>query len=129
MNEKSRGTPLINHLLLILMGAMLVYLVVSFARQVSISYQRSQELHRIEQEIDVAVEEYARLQEHLAFIRSPEALERWGRRHGLIRPNEVLVVLVGGQAQSPSTAQLATEEGKGLDSPRDAWWELFFRTR
>lgn len=129
MTDKVRSTPLINQLLLILMVIMLVYLVVSFARQVGISYQRSEELDRIEQEIDAATEEYARLQQRLDYVRSPEALERWARRHGWTKPNEVLVVPVGGQAESPSAAQAPAETRNKLDSPRNAWWDLFFGTR
>lgn len=129
MTDKARGTPLINQLLLLLMGVMLVYLVVSFARQVGISYQRSEDLHRLEQEIAVAVDEYDRLQEHLAYVRSEEAFERRYRQYGLVKPNEVLVVPVGGPTESTSAAQLASEEGKDLDSSLDAWWDLFFGTR
>ena len=129
MTDKVRNTPLINHLLLILMAIMLVYLVVSFARQVSISYQRSEELHRIEEEIGVAKEEYVRLQEHLSYVKSTEALEIWGRRHGWTKPNEVLVVPVGGRTESSSAVPDALEESKEWDSSRDAWWDLFFGTR
>jgi hypothetical protein len=129
MTDKARGTPLFNHLLLILMGVVLVYLVVSFARQVSVSHQRSEELHRIEEDIALARDEYARLQEHLAFVRSMEALEKWGRQQGLIRSGEVLVVPVGGQAQLPPAVKGATEAGKVPESPREAWWDLFFRPR
>jgi hypothetical protein len=128
MTDKARGTPLINHLLLILMGVMLVYLVVSFARQVSVGYQRSEELRRVEQEIDAAADEYSRLQALLVSVRSKNALDNWGRRHAMIRQNEVLVVPVGGQSQSPS-AELASEKGEDVESPHDAWWDLFFRAR
>jgi len=128
-DEKIRRTPLISQLLLVLMGAMLVFLVVSFARQVTISHQQSAVLNRIEEKIRVAMAEKGQLDEYLAYVWSPEALERWARQHGWTRPDETLVVPVGVGTEGPPPEQAISEEGRKPDSPQGEWWDLFFRSQ
>jgi len=128
-DEKIRRTPFVNQLLLIVMGAMLVYLVVSFARQVTISHQESAELSRVNDEIHQVVVAKAQLEEYAEYIRSSEGLERWARQQGWTRPNEVKVVAVGGRTEEPPRKQEIVENGKKADSPQGAWWDLFFSTQ
>jgi len=128
-DEKIRRTPLISQLLLILMGAMLAFLVVNFARQVTISHQQSAELNRVEEKVRIAVAEKAQLDEYLAYVWSLEALERWARQHGWTKPNEKRVVPVGVGTAGPPPEQEILEEGRKADSPQGEWWDLFFRIR
>ena len=81
-NEKTRRTPLMNQLLLLLMGAMLVYLVVSFARQVTISHQQTAELNRLDEMLRISSAEKIQLEEHLDYVWSNEALDWFGRLFG-----------------------------------------------
>ena len=131
-NEKTRRTPLMNQLLLILMGAMLVYLVVSFAHQVTISHQQTAELNRIEEKLRIASAEKAQLEAYLEYIWSSEALDYFGRLFGWTRPGEYLVVPFGLQTEVPPPEQVLEKEGleavNAPRSPRDAWQELFFNT-
>jgi hypothetical protein len=128
-DEKIRRPPLISQLLLILMGAMLVFLVVSFAGQVTISHQQSAKLNRVEDKIRIAVAEKAQLDKYLAYVWSLEAVERWARQHGWTKPNERLVVPVGVGTEGPPPEQEILEEARKPDSPQGEWWDLFFRIR
>jgi cell division protein FtsL len=128
MTNKAHNTPLINHILLILMGAMLLFLMVGFARQVGASHQRHQELAQIEQQISLAAEEQVELQKQLDFATSPEALELYARQLGQTRSNEVLVVPFGTGSESSTARDEALDKSDSPDSSRDAWWELFFGT-
>ncbi len=128
-DEKSRRTPFINQFLLILMGAMLVYLVVSFARQITTGHQRTAELNRVNDRIRVAAARKAQLEEYSETVLSPDALDKWARRYGLTKPNEVLVITFGAGTKELAPEQDILEERRKPDSPQGAWWDLFFRAR
>jgi cell division protein FtsL len=126
---KARRLLPLNHILLVLMAVLILYLVVDFARQVGVSYQRREELKQIEQSIDNAQARMEDLQGQLAYATSPAAAEQWARRDGLTRPNEVLVVFVGPAASSAPVGEKKTQDSTRFNSVRDAWWDLFFGTR
>ena len=128
-DEKSRRTPLINQILLILMGAMLVYLVVSFTRQVTTGHQRTAELNRVREKIHIAAARKAQLDQYSEYVLSPEAADKWARRHGLTKPNEVLVVAFGAGTKELPPEQQILEDGRKPDTPQGAWWDLFFKAR
>ena len=128
-NEKTRRTPLMNQLLLLLMGAMLVYLVVSFARQVTISHQQKAELNRLEERIRISAAEKIQLEEYLDYVWSSEALDWFGRLFGWGRPDEQIVVPVGLEAETLPAETETLEDGRSPGSPQDAWQELFFATQ
>lgn len=125
--DRMRRTPFVGRLLLILMGAMLVFLVVSFARQIATSQQQTVKLNQVEEKIRIATTERAQLEEYLNWVVSLEALERWARQHGWARPDERLVVPYGVGAEASSPEQKILEEEERADSPQSAWWDLFFK--
>jgi hypothetical protein len=128
-NEKTRRTPLMNQLLLLLMGAMLVYLVVSFARQVTISHHQTADLNHLEEQIRIASAEKIQLEEYRDYVWSIEALEWFGRQFGWSRPDEQIVVPYGLEAGAAAPEAETLEDGAEPGSPQDAWLELFFATQ
>jgi hypothetical protein len=128
-NEKSRRTPLMNQMLLVLMVAMLIYLVVSFAHQVTISHQQTAELNQLEEKIRISATERAQLEGYLEYLWSSEALDLFGRLFGWTRPDEQLVVPFGMEAEVPPPEPRSLEDVNALGSPQDAWQELFFNTQ
>ena len=128
-DRKIRSTPLFNQFLLILMGIALLYLAISFVRQVGVSYQRREELESMRKQSLLAKEETAELQRRLDYVQSDSAVEEWAREVGWARPDEVLLVPVWAQAEGSAEPQAAPGQEAAPASPRDAWWELFFETR
>lgn len=126
MTVKARRLLPFSHILLILMGILVLYLVVDFGRQVGLSHQRREELRQIEKRIEAANAETAELKRRLEFASSPQAAEAWARRNGLTRDDEVLVVFLGSLEDSSPAEEQELEAGMVQDSPRDAWWDLFF---
>jgi cell division protein FtsL len=79
-HEKTRSTSLINRLLLLLMVVMLLYLMASFARQVTVSREQQKELDRLEQQVEAELAEREQLEAALAHAYSDEAVEEWVRK-------------------------------------------------
>jgi Tfp pilus assembly protein PilX len=125
--DKARRAPLINQLLLLIMVAMLVYLVVGFARQVNSSNQQRAELNQVEERIRAAAAEKAVAEERLRYVLSEEALEFRERQNGRTKPNEAMIILVGTTADEPLPEGQSLELESGAASPQEAWWDLFFR--
>ena len=128
-DDKMRRTPFMNQLLLIIMGAMLVFLVVSFARQIATSQQQATELKRVEEKIRISAAEKAQLEEYLDWVGSSEALELWARQHGWTRPGERLVVPVGVGAEASPPEQESLAEEEKASAPQRAWWDLFYMSQ
>jgi hypothetical protein len=126
---KARTRPIINQVLLFLMAAVLLFLAISFLRQVGVSYQRREELHRIEQDGQVLEQEILQLEAEREYLNSDAALRAWGLTQGLVDPEEQLVVTVGESAAPASDAGESLEEGQNPGAPRDVWLDLFFGTR
>jgi hypothetical protein len=118
-----------NQLLLILIGALVLYLVVDFGRQVGVSHQRREELHQLELKVESAQAETVALQEQYNYATSPQAAEEWARRNGLTKPDEVLAVFVGDSTDSYHAGEKRPKASTSPTSPREAWWDLFFGTR
>jgi cell division protein FtsL len=129
MGLRARRLLPFNQILLVLMALLILYLVVDFARQVGVSYQRREDLKQIEQSIDSAQARMEGLQSQLEYATSPAAAEQWARREGLTRPDEVLVIFVGPAATSEPAGEKKPADSTRFNSPRDAWWDLFFGTR
>ena len=129
-NDRVRSTPLINQVLLVLLGAMLLYLVVSFIHQVNVSRQQLEELDRIERDIAVELEESKELERFREYVESDEVIDWWARSNGWGKLDEVVVAPVGGSTE-PRTpeAQTSPKESAGPDASGNAWWDLFFGTR
>jgi hypothetical protein len=129
-NDRVRSTPLINQVLLVLLGAMLLYLVVSFIHQVNVSRQQLEDLDRIEQNIAVELEESKELERFREYVESDEVIDWWARLNGWGKRDEVVVATVGGSTEPLSPeAQTSPKESASSDAPSDAWWDLFFGTR
>jgi hypothetical protein len=126
---KARRAWSLRHLLLIMMGAMILYLGAGFAQKVGISLERRDDLRRLEEQIVRAQQQEAALEAELEYMRSAAAAEAWARENGWAREDEVAVVLVA----PPSAAALSSQEGSraGLEpsSIREQWWDLFFERR
>ena len=123
---RAADMPLISRFLLILMAAVLLGLMVSFARQVTISHHQGQELGRLEDDTARANEELKRLQDYLEEVQSESFLQFWGRRNGWVKPGEAYVVLVGDTSVPLPDAGMTVKNGTGPDSTRQSWWRLFF---
>jgi hypothetical protein len=129
-NDRVRGTPLINQVLAVLLGAMLLYLVVSFIHQVKVSRQQLENLDRIEQSIAVELEESKELERLREYVESDRVIDWWARSNGWGKQDEVVVATVGDSTEPLSPeAQASPEESVSADAPGDAWWDLFFGTR
>lgn len=123
-----KSLPLVR-ILLVLLGVLALYLLASFVRQVAISQQRRGELLELEQAIADAEERRAELNEALTYAQSDAAVEEWARGVTWARPDEVSVVVVAPQAGASPGVERSSEGGGRPDSPRDAWWDVFFGTR
>jgi len=127
INKETRRTLLVSQLLLILMGIILVYLVVSFGRQVAVSFQRGQELDQIREKVSLAEAQNQELHDYLDYAKSDPAAEAWAREQGWAKPGEVPVIII-----APSAVEAPATESPPQESPvsyRQSWWELFFGTR
>ena len=128
VREARRVLPF-SQLLLILMGILVLYLAADFVRQMAVGHQRKEDLLQLDEEILVAGQETVELEKEYAQVGSPAAIEAAVRPQGLAREDEVVVILVGAPTDTlPEKEQEPRMEG-GFDSPREAWWDLFFGTR
>lgn len=127
--RKTRSIALLYNVLLILMAAVLLYLGLSFIGQVSVSRQRKEELRQLEDEIAVAREAKVALEARRGYARSDAAVEEWARENGMTRPDEVPVVVVAPPADTTAGRTKNPSPDVRFDSPREAWWELFFGRR
>ena len=127
--RKMRSTSLLGQLLLVLMAGVLMYLVLTFVKQVGVSQQQQQELQRIKLRITSVAEEASALEAALEKARSSEAVRGLALSNGWAQPGEQLVVPVGSRVDPP--AALSEDEGEeaGPDVPGEVWWDLFFGTR
>lgn len=128
-DRKTRSLPFANQLLLTVMAAVLLYLVLSFIKQVGVSYQRRQELARIEERLAAALTDKIDLETSLDYARSDAAVEAWARENGMSRPNEVLMAPVGSSTEPVPTVQKDSGLDVEPDPAREAWWNLFFGAR
>ena len=124
--RKARRAWSLRHLLLLLMGAMILYLGAGFAQKVGVSLERRDDLRLLEAQIARAEQQEAVLASELEYMRSAAAAEAWARENGWAREDEVAVVLVA----PPSSAPLSNGEGMRASlepsSIRQRWWDLFF---
>lgn len=119
----------LRHILLILMGAMILYLGAGFVQKVSVSLERRGELRLLEEQIAMAHREEASLEAELEYMRSAAAAEAWARENGWARENEVAVVVVAPPSVAPASTGGGPGTGLGSSSIRDQWWDLFFGRR
>jgi hypothetical protein len=129
IDGRTRRALPIHHLLLVLLAVVLLYLGADFGRQVVASYQRQEDLRRIEGNVESARQETQRLEARLDYARSSQAAEAWAREQGWAKADEVpLVVIAPPASASPATDESAVEDGGSL-SNREAWWAFFFGER
>ena len=114
---------------LVLMGLIILYLGVGFARQANVSHQRREELHRFERDIEAIRQVNARLESRLTYVQSPEAAEEWARQNGWAKEGEVSIVVVAPAAQPSPAGRQGPAPEAALGSNRRAWWDLFFGER
>jgi cell division protein FtsL len=125
-NSKVQRVLPVRFILLILMGLLILYQGVGFVRQARVNYERRKELHRIEQQLAVAEQENAKLEEQLTDVGSTEAAEKWARENAWAKEDETSVVVVAPAGQAPSGSQQDPEVVHDSSSNREAWWNLFF---
>jgi hypothetical protein len=125
--RKTRKALPLSQILLISMGILVVYLVVSFARQVGVSHQRREELRQLEGMVGAALEERAQLEEQLVHTGTEQAVRQWALANGMTKPDEVLVVMP--PSDPVPAVEEVSEEPATARSPREAWWDFFFGTR
>lgn len=127
--RKIRYIPLLSQFLLIIIGLVLVFLAVSFVRQVGVSFQKREELERVRQRTLAARGEGEELQRRLDYVQSDIAVEEWAREHGWARFDEVLLVPVWAQSEANPEPQEGSGQEATPNSPRNAWWDMFFETQ
>jgi cell division protein FtsB len=124
--RQSRGWAIFSHILLLLMSIILLYMTVTFVRQVRVSHQQRQQLTLLQEKIRAATDERVQLEQSLQEAQGDAAVEKWARSVGWSRPGEVLVVPIGGGAAPSPEVQPIPEAGNAPGSTREAWWDLFF---
>ena len=124
-----RGAIPYRLVLSLLVGAVLLYLVVSFVMQIGVSLELQDKVRRLEREITLAEQSNLELDARLQYVSSDAAAEEWARQNGWAKPNEVLVVVLApeGEGSPPDGPQ----QGEGVTpvSNRESWWNLFFGER
>jgi cell division protein FtsB len=126
MPDKVRVTFYSSHILLLLMGVLIVYLMVDFGREVVVRNQRREDLGQVEQLIQEVQARNSALEKLVQYNLSPAAAEAWGREQGLAMPGEVPVVIVAPQSEASPTVPQAAVDNPAQVTNRDAWWALFF---
>lgn len=125
-HETTRSTSLINQFLLLLMVIMLLYLMASFARQVTVSREQKKELDRLEEQVAAELAEREQLEAALAQAQSDEAMEEWARKNGWGTEGEVIAAPIRDGEMDPQDSQTVRQDATSGDSPKDSWWALFF---
>jgi cell division protein FtsL len=123
---KIRNTFTFRWILSIFMGAVILYLAVSFVMQTGASLELRERRHRIEQEIAAAEKTNVELEAQLQYVSSDDAAEEWARENGWARQEEVLVVVLAPEAENSLQDEGQQEQQLNPISVRDSWWALFF---
>ena len=126
MTARVRVTFSSSHILLLVMGVLIVYLMVDFGREVVVRNRRREDLRQVEQLIQEAQTRNSALEKLVQYNLSPAAAEAWGREQGWAMSGEVPVVIVGPQADVKPTMPHAAVDNPARILNRDAWWDLFF---
>jgi cell division protein FtsB len=123
-----KSLPL-GQILIVMAVAVAIYLLVDFGQQVQVSNERREELERIQQQIAVAEEQQARLEEELVYVQSGEIVEAWARQNGFAKPGEIPVVVVAPPGDNDPLTESDSEALTRPGSFRETWWSLFFGDR
>jgi len=124
--RKVQGIVPLGRLLLIAMVVAFLALSVSFISQVRAHSARRADLRDLEAELVQAQEVKAGLEKQLEFTNSDLAVRAWALQNGLAKRDETPVILVAPPTDVVPEDQLPMGKGPASDSPRQAWWELFF---
>jgi hypothetical protein len=127
--DRSRRIPLLNQLLLLLMGVLVVYLMVDFGRQVALGRVKREELRGVSAQSQSALNEQEELLQQLGYAQSDQAAEAWARRMGWARQNEQPVVVVPPLVERSEDGEAAADGSLPPATQRQAWWHLFFGMR
>ena len=125
-DRKARRAWSLRHLLLIMMGAMILYLGAGFAQKVGLSLERRDDLRLLEGRIAKAEQQEALLAAELEYTQSAAAAEAWARENGWAREDEVAVVVVAPPSSVPPSKQAGMGASTEPESIRQRWWDLFF---
>jgi hypothetical protein len=128
-DRKARRAWSLRHLLLIMMGAMILYLGAGFAQKVGLSLERRDDLRLLEEQIVMAQQQEAALAVELEYMQSAAAAEAWARENGWAREDEVAVVVVAPPSAAPLSSRGGLRTGLEPSSIREQWWDLFFGRR
>lgn len=113
-------------ILSVLMGVVLLYLLANFVMLTGERLELRGRLRRIEREIAAAEKANAELEARLDYVSSDDAAEEWARENGWARTDEVLVVVLAPEGETPSGVELSPAEPAGSATSRESWWNLFF---
>ena len=116
-------------ILSLLIGAVLLYLAASFVMQIGVSLDLQDKVRRLDKDITAAEQANAALEARLDYVSSDDAAEEWARQNGWAKPDEVLVVVLAPEAESPPPDGRQQEEEVRPVTNRESWWNLFFGER
>ncbi|MFN2290556.1 MAG: hypothetical protein ACK2UC_05125 [Anaerolineae bacterium] len=125
-DKKARRAWSLRHLLLIMMGAMILYLGAGFAQKVGLSLERRGDLRLLEERIARAEQQEAALAIELEYTQSAASAEAWARENGWAREDEVAVVVVAPPSSASPSRQTGMRASLEPASLRQRWWDLFF---
>ena len=124
-----RGAIPYRLILSLLIGAVLLYLAVSFVMQIGVSLDLQDKVRRLDKDITAAEQANAALEARLDYVSSDDAAEEWARQNGWAKPDEVLVVVLAPEAEGPPPDGRQQEEEVRPITNRESWWNLFFGER
>lgn len=128
-DRRVRAAQSLSWFLLIPIAMLILYLVVDFGQQVVVYHQQKKELRRVDEENQAALADTDELEAQRDYAQSDDAAERWARKLGWARPDEVPVVIMGPDIVSPSSDARRARPVAGPATPQEAWWDLFFAER
>ncbi len=102
-------------------------LIVALGRETYLNFKISQEINKLEQEIEGLKRENAEMAEIEKQLQSKEFLEKEGRlKLNLVRDGEKLIIIKDETKNEGSTSPSETEKTERLSNPRK-WWNYFFK--
>jgi hypothetical protein len=118
-----------SQLLMILVGIVVVYLVVDFGRTVMASQHQRADLKEAQAQLRAVYETQKELEDRVRYNYSPQFVDDWRRRHGLVKENEVFVIIIDSDEDSEAPVPTVRERPRTTPSSipaRRVWWDLFF---
>ena len=129
MDGKARMSRFFSQLLMILVGIVVVYLVVDFGRTVMASQQQHQDLKELQARLRAVYETQKELEDRVRYNYSPQFVDDWRRMHGLVKEDEVAVIIIGSDEAPEAPVPPVRERPRTTPASipaRRVWWDLFF---